>query len=158
MPYTISSAGGTPTGNVTVTDGAVSNTCTVAARTCSLTSTTIGAKTITVNYVGDANFNGSSATKSHTVKYATTTTVGTISPEPSAVGQAYTVRYTVTSSGGTPTGNVRVSDGSATNTCTVAAAICSLTSTSKGNKTVTVSYLGDASFNISSATKTHKVQ
>jgi uncharacterized repeat protein (TIGR01451 family) len=55
-------ASGTPTGNVTVTDG-TGATCTapVAAGTCSLTSTTVGVKTITATYAGDANFAGSTS-------------------------------------------------------------------------------------------------
>ncbi len=62
---------GTPTGNVTVSDG-TGQTCvgTVAAGTCSLTSTTAGTKTITATYTpGDANFNASAASAgvSHTV-------------------------------------------------------------------------------------------
>ncbi|MFT3746462.1 MAG: DUF4394 domain-containing protein [Pyrinomonadaceae bacterium] len=62
---------GTPLGQVVVNDGvgAGSTFCTalVSAGTCSLTSTTSGAKTITVTYGGDTNFTGSSATTSHTV-------------------------------------------------------------------------------------------
>ncbi len=52
---------GTPTGNVTVSDG-TGNTCTaaVAAGTCSLAST-LGPKTITATYAGDANFGGSTS-------------------------------------------------------------------------------------------------
>ncbi|MBK6589387.1 MAG: Ig-like domain repeat protein [Acidobacteria bacterium] len=52
---------GTPTGNVTVSDG-TGNTCTAAvgAGTCSLAST-LGAKTITATYAGDANFGGSTS-------------------------------------------------------------------------------------------------
>ncbi len=59
---------GTPTGNVTVSDGTVSCTGTVAAGTCNLTFTSAGTKTLTAAYVGDANFNGSSSsTESHQV-------------------------------------------------------------------------------------------
>jgi hypothetical protein len=52
---------GTPTGNVTVSDG-TGNTCTaaVAAGTCSLAST-LGPKTITATYAGDANFGASTS-------------------------------------------------------------------------------------------------
>ena len=51
---------GTPTGNVTVSDGAASCTATVAAGTCNLTSTTTGPKTLTATYAGDGNFTTSS--------------------------------------------------------------------------------------------------
>src|SRR5262249_59528740 len=56
---TVNSPGaGTPTGNVTVSDGAASCTATVAAGGCSLTSTTAGSKSLTAAYAGDSNFNG----------------------------------------------------------------------------------------------------
>ena len=158
VPYTVTATGGTAPGNVVVTDGATSNACTVLASTCSLKSTTAGTKTITVAYAGDSNFAGSSATKSHTVNPASTTTlIGAINPEPSAVGQPYSVAYTITSTGGTPTGNVTVTDGSVSNTCTVGLATCSLTSTTVGTKNVSVTYAGDGNFAGSSATAAHTV-
>ncbi len=60
---------GTPTGNVTVTDGD-GNSCvgTVAAGSCTLTPTAVGPKTLTASYAGDANFNSSSGTVSHQVE------------------------------------------------------------------------------------------
>src|SRR5581483_9963775 len=102
---------GTPTGNVTVTDGTVSCTGTVAAGSCSLTITSAGPKSLTATYAGDANFNGSaSAAASHTVdKASTTTTITSDTPDPSVVGQAVTVAFSVTVNApgtGTPTGNV----------------------------------------------------
>jgi|CXWL01.1.fsa_nt_gi hypothetical protein len=60
---------GTPTGNLTVADGA-GGTCTapIAVGTCNFTSATIGPKTLVATYTGGANFNGSvSASESHTV-------------------------------------------------------------------------------------------
>ncbi|MFT3743531.1 MAG: Ig-like domain repeat protein [Pyrinomonadaceae bacterium] len=57
----IAPATGTPTGNVTVTDGSQTCTAAVAVGTCSLTSTTSGTKTITATYAGDANFTGSTS-------------------------------------------------------------------------------------------------
>ena len=61
--------GDTPAGNVTVSDGVNNCTNTVAAGSCSLTLTTSGAHTLTATYAGDANFNGSSGTASHTVLF-----------------------------------------------------------------------------------------
>jgi len=59
---------GSPTGDVTVSDGTDDCTGTVAAGTCTLTPTTSGTKTLTATYAGDANFNGSVSTGvSHTV-------------------------------------------------------------------------------------------
>ena len=46
---------GTPTGNVTVTDGVRSCTGTVAAGQCTITFTTAGAKSLTATYAGDAD-------------------------------------------------------------------------------------------------------
>src|SRR5207245_5759081 len=61
VTFTVTSSGGTPTGNVTVSDGAATCTGTVAAGTCNLTPTTAGAKTLTATYGGDANFGGSTS-------------------------------------------------------------------------------------------------
>jgi uncharacterized repeat protein (TIGR01451 family) len=59
---------GTPTGNVTVSDGTDSCTGTVAAGSCLLTPLTPGARSLTATYAGDANFNGStSAAEAHGV-------------------------------------------------------------------------------------------
>jgi Ca2+-binding RTX toxin-like protein len=58
---------GTPTGTVTVSDGAISCTGTVAAGQCSLTFTSAGARTLTASYSGDSNFSpSSSAGEPHT--------------------------------------------------------------------------------------------
>ena len=69
VSYTVTSTGGTPTDNVTVSDGVDSCTDTVAAGTCSITLTTAGARTLTATYAGNANFNGSSDTEPHQVNY-----------------------------------------------------------------------------------------
>jgi hypothetical protein len=57
----VAPATGTPTGNVTVTDGTATCTAAVGAGTCNLTSTTSGTKTITATYAGDTNFGGSTS-------------------------------------------------------------------------------------------------
>jgi hypothetical protein len=55
--------GGTPTGTVTVSDGAgVNCAATLPATSCSMTSVAVGAKTLTATYSGDTNFSGSSGT------------------------------------------------------------------------------------------------
>jgi len=85
-------------------------------------------------------------------------TIGNIGPEPSQVGQSYSVSYSVTSSSsGTPTGNVRVTDGSYICSGTVAAGSCTMVSTTPGLKTITVSYEGDGHFAPRTATATHLV-
>src|SRR5207248_418038 len=68
VTFTVTSTGGAPTGNVTVSDGTVNCVGTVAAGTCALTPTSAGAKTLTATYAGDGNFAGSvSAGTAHTV-------------------------------------------------------------------------------------------
>jgi hypothetical protein len=61
---------GTPTGNVTVTDGTVSCTASVAAGSCLLTFSSVGSKTLTATYAGDTNFNMSTSSGvPHSVQY-----------------------------------------------------------------------------------------
>lgn len=139
---------GTPTGNVRVSDGAVTNTCTVAAGTCSLTSTSVGLKKITAQYLGDNNFNGStSAEVDHTVSKGTTTTTITnaasLQNTPSVVGQPVTVQWSV--SPAAATGTVTVDAGPS---CTVEESVgqCSLTWISPGEKDIVATYSGDANY------------
>ena len=152
---------GTPTGNVTVSDGTVSCAAAAVAGGCSLASTSAGAKTLTATYAGDTNFNTSSGTTAHTVNKAnTTTTITSDTPDPSEAGSPYTVSWivAVTAPGsGTPTGNVTVSDGTVGCSAAVAAGSCLLTSISSGAKTLTATYAGDSNFNSSSGTEPHSV-
>src|SRR5207245_7262795 len=68
VAFTVTSGGGTPTGNVSVSDGTANCAGTVAAGTCTLTPTSSGSKTLTATYGGDANFAGSTSVgASHTV-------------------------------------------------------------------------------------------
>jgi hypothetical protein len=73
QPYTVNfsvtATGGTPTGQVTVSDGSYTCGAAVAAATCVLDDVSPGAKTITVTYAGDGKFAGASATATHTVNY-----------------------------------------------------------------------------------------
>jgi hypothetical protein len=110
-----------------------------------------------INAIGRVNGADSSFT---TLNTPTTTTIGTISPEPSVVNQVYSVPVTVTGSGGTPTGTVSVNDGSVSCTITLAAGTgsCNLTSTTVGApKTITAIYNGSTSFATSNTTATHTV-
>ncbi len=152
VSFSVTSAGGTPTGSVTVSDGAGA-TCNnlVSAGSCTLTPATAGAKSLVATYAGDGNFGGSiSPAVGHTVNTAATTTAITAdTPDPSTVNTAYTVSFAVavTAPGaGTPTGNVTVSDG--TDSCVAAASAgsCALTSTTVGAKTLVATYAGDANF------------
>ncbi len=158
--------GGTPTGNVTVSDGAASCTGSVAAGTCTLTPTTAGAKTLTATYAGDSNFNGSSDTEPHQVNPANTTTTVTSSPNPSLVGQTVTINATVTANppgGGTPTGTVTFKDGATPIAgcsgvpLSGGSASCSTAALTVGTHTLNVDYSGDSNFNPSSGSTTHTV-
>jgi len=146
-------ATGTPTGNVTVSDG-VGDTCVakVATGKCALTPTSGGALTLTASYAGDSNFAPSvSAGVSQTVtKIGSKTTIGSHPPEPSVAGQPVTVNYTVTPIGSTnltPTGNVTVSDGVG-DSCVGSATApnCAITIAAAGTVTLTASYAGDVNF------------
>ena len=73
QPYTVNfsvtATGGTPTGQVTVSDGSSNCSVPVAAGSCVLTAVTPGPKTIMVTYAGDNQFSGTSKTATHTVNY-----------------------------------------------------------------------------------------
>lgn len=65
--------GGTPTGNVAVSDGTTSCTGTVAAGQCAITFTSAGARSLTATYMGDSNFGGSiSSAEPHAVNSVAT--------------------------------------------------------------------------------------
>ena len=145
---------GTPTGNVTVSDGVNSCMAAAAAGSCNVALTTVGNRTLTATYAGDANFSGStSADEPHTVNKAnTTTTINSNTPNPSMQNAAVVVTYSVavTAPGtGTPTGTVTVSDGVDSCTASVATGSCMITLTTSGMRTLTATYSGDGNFNTS---------
>src|SRR4029077_18335712 len=155
--YSVTSTGGTPTGNVTVSDGTVSCVASVAAGTCNLSPTTAGAKTLTASYGGDGNFAGSTSLGvSQTVNPAsTTTTLAAGTPNPSGVGQSVSFTFGVATNApgsGTPTGTVTVSDGKQNCSASVSAGNCSIAFSSGGGRSVTASYAGDGNFAASAST------
>ena len=162
ITFTATSTGGTPTGNVTVSDGVAGDSCTatVAVGTCSITFPASGTKTLSAVYGGDANFTGSTSVNVSQVvtAAATTTAITAHTPSPSVLGQPVTVNYTVTvtapGSGTIPgTDNVTVSDGTGDScTGTVTAGTCQLTTTTTGNKTLTATFAGDGNFSTSTST------
>jgi hypothetical protein len=152
VTFTVTGPGGTPTGNVTVSDGVDSCIGTAAAGTCNLILTTVGARTLTATYAGDASYSGgASAGEPHAVSQAaTTTTISSHLPDPSTTALPVSVTWSVlpTAPGaGTPTGTVTVTtDGTETCSAAVAVGSCSLTFTTTGGRTLTATYGGDTRF------------
>lgn len=79
VPYTVSVSvtGSAPTGTVTVGDGG-GNSCTITlpGTNCALSSTTVGAKTITATYAGDTGNAGSVDTESYSITASSGAPVG----------------------------------------------------------------------------------
>jgi hypothetical protein len=153
---------GTPSGNVTVSDGVDSCVGTVGAGTCDITLTNSGARTLTATYAGDPDFSGSaSGGTGHVVNAAaTTTTVTSDLPDPSSSGQNVTVQYSVVVNApgsGVPTGNVTVSDGVDECIATVAAGQCDVALSTVGARTLTATFSGSADFATSAGTAAHTV-
>jgi LPXTG-site transpeptidase (sortase) family protein len=147
----VSPGTGTPTGNVTVSDGTDSCTASVADGTCNIAFTTIGSHTLTAVYAGDTGNNSSSSSPvGHTVSMASTTiAITTDIPDPSVAGVALPVYFSVVvvpPGAGTPTGNVTITDGVDTCTVPVATGVCSLTLTTVGGRFLTATYSGDTNF------------
>ncbi len=151
------------TGNVTVSDGTSQCTAAVSAGQCDVMFTSVGAKSLTATYAGDANYNGSASTPAtpHQVNKADTTTLITSdNPDPSTPGQSVIVQWTVTVNtpgAGTLTGNVTVSDGVDSCNAPVATGQCTVTLSTVGTRTLTATYPGDSNFNMSSDNETHEV-
>jgi adhesin/invasin len=155
VSYTVTASAGTPTGTVTVSDGVDSCVGSVGAGNCLLTLSTPGSRILTAEYGGDANFTAAtSAGVGHTVNQASSAaTITGHAPDPSVVGQGITVDVTVSGTAGTPGGSVTVSDG--TDSCTITlsggSGSCLLTPTTSGNKTLTASYGGSATYSASTS-------
>ena len=154
---------GTPTGNVTVSDGPDSCTATVADGQCLLTFTAAGPQTVTAAYAGDAAFNASTSSPAtpHTADKAdTTTAITTTAPNPSVAGQNVTISFGVTVNppgSGTPTGTVMVTDGVQSCSGSVAVGSCDIAFTDAGTHTLTATYVGDSNFNGSVGQATQQV-
>ena len=164
VAYTVTSPSGTIPGtdSVTVSDG-TGATCvgTITAGSCSLKSTTAGAKTITATFAGDSNYNTSTSTgTAHTVNKANTSTGLTSSQNPSTVGQSVTFTATVAATApgsGVPASGETVTfkDGSTTlgtgTTNASGAATFTTTSLALGGHSITAVYAGDNNFNTSTS-------
>ncbi len=159
-------ASGTPTGLVTVTDGAgASCQASAAAGSCVLVSTTRGTKQIVATYAGDASFGGSASDpESHAVNPAPTiTSITSDTPDPSVLGQDVTVHFTVAFSGqgsGTLDGTVKVTyEEGGTCSAPVAQGQCALRPLGGGNnRNLTAEYTSSSgNFGSSNDTEDHTV-
>ncbi|MFZ1700807.1 MAG: Ig-like domain repeat protein [Pyrinomonadaceae bacterium] len=110
---------GTPTGDVTVSDG-TGGTCSapVMTGTCDLTSTTVGNKTLVATYPGDDNFNGSvSAGEPHAVNLQITGTVRQFPAMAPVSGATVTLATCAVASTSTNASGVFTFEGAYTGTC-----------------------------------------
>jgi hypothetical protein len=152
---------GTPTGTVTVKDGATA-ICTVTLSSgtgsCSGGLPNAGSRSVTATYNTDGNFaTSTSSAFSQTVNQASTTTALASSPNPAGVNT--TVTYTATVSAvapgaGTPTGTVQFFDGGSSISCTggtqtlngSGVATCSISYGASGLHNISASYQGDSNY------------
>lgn len=121
VTVSVTAASGTPTGSLVASDGTGAS-CTIAALaagsgSCSLTSATAGAKTISASYSGSTSYRASVGTKALTVNAAVTVATIAASSNPVQFGAPVTLTATVTAKApgaGVPTGTVTFKDGGTT--------------------------------------------
>jgi hypothetical protein len=115
VAVTPQSGSGTPTGTVTVRNGAgtIGTVTLGSGNTVTTAALPAGSLPITADYSGDSNFsNSTSPTLTQTVSVATTTAALSTTPNPSSLNQAVTFTATVTGQyGGTAGGNVTFTQG-----------------------------------------------
>src|SRR5439155_4260284 len=139
------SGSGTPSGTVTITDGTdncITGPLIGGTVSCTLTSTTVGSKTITATYPGDASFNTSSGTKPHTVNNPTPT-ISNINPTSGSRLQTLDIVFTGSGyiSGVTTVGfglNITVNSTTVNSATQLTANITISTAAATGSRTVTV--------------------
>jgi trimeric autotransporter adhesin len=164
LTATVSSTGGTPTGNVQFFTGTTSlGTINLSGGVATLATTSlpVGSDSVTAVYAGAPGF-GTSTSPVSEVSVArassATTVVGT--PNPAVTGQTVTLTATVASGvggAGTPTGTVEFENGSTEiGTVNLSGGVGSLTisTLAVGDNSITATYSGDANFVTSASTPT----
>ncbi len=157
----VSGLGPTPTGTVIITTSA-GGTCTITlsggSGTCNIVFNTVGSKTITATYSGDANYAPSSHSVTHNVVQGPSN-VDITMPTTPVVGQAVTVSVTVTGAGATPTGTVSITGADVNCTITLSAGTgsCNVVFNTATTYTITATYNGDINYNSSTDTESHTV-
>jgi Big-like domain-containing protein len=112
VAFEVTSAAGTPTGTVTVGDGAASCSGAAPVGQCTLAFTIAGSTTLTARYSGSSAFAPSSGTTQHQVTLAPTSTTLASSKNPSKKDESVTFTARVRSSFRTPDGSVHFVEGS----------------------------------------------
>ena len=156
---TVTSSGGTPTGTVAFKDGGTvitgcgAKALTSGQATCATTALTLGAHSLSAEYSGVPGYlAGASATYSHMVNQAGTTTTVTSTPNPSTYNQSVTITATVASAGGAPTGTVAFKNGGTVitgcgaQTLTSGQATCTTTALALGARTLAAAYSGATNY------------
>jgi hypothetical protein len=163
LTATVAGSGGTPTGQVTFTAGAsVLGNATLNGSgqgTLGITTSIIGALSISASYVGDTHYLACIApiiVITVNPGSASSTTSLSASPNPAPSGAPVSVTAVVSGAGGTPTGTVTFGDnGSTVGSAAVngsGQATLTYTPSGGGNHALTANYVGDATFAASSAT------
>ena len=167
VTVTVTGGGPTPTGSVTVKEGAtlIGNGTLGADGKATVplpADLAVGAHTLDLSYSGDDNYAAGTGQATATVAKATGATVtGTHNPEPSTFGTGSTMTVHVTSPAGTPTGSVVVKEGGTTlgagPLVSGSATVTLPASLAVGVHSLTLSYGGDSSFEASTGAATATV-
>ena len=162
--YAVTSASGTPTGTVTVSDGQRSCSASVDAGSCTLTLFAAGVRPLTASYAGDGTYCPSADSQPHSVVVPTRSLFTQLQPSASVVGQPVQVGVTVTPLNvggvGPVTGSVSIDDGAGAS-CVGAldngSMACSLVPTIAGVRTWTATYASAGIFVTSQVQTTRTV-
>lgn len=173
VTFTITVAGtaGTPTGSVTLKDGATTLAGPLTLdgsgqATFTTSALAVGTHLITAEYPGESSGSpiyaaSNSSTLNQVVNLVSTTTAVTSSPNPSVSGQNVTFSVTVNAAdSSTPTGTVVISDGATVLgaiTLSGGAGAFSASSLSVGAHNITASYSGDSTHDLSNGATTQTV-
>jgi len=149
------------TGQIVIGDGIQTCTILLPATGCSIAFATAGARTLNIDYSGDANYRAAATSTSQGVSaILPTLQLDTHDPNPSLPGQAviFGVRV-VPPAGAIPvvTGQIVVGGGSETCTIVLPATSCIIAFTTPGPRVVDVAYSGDGNYLAATTSTAHEV-